>query len=96
MADYFTEELKELDEKIDKEDLGYIMSPGSKHSMPQQESVSSMGANEPVTKAKSTKRRPIAELLNMSKTIIGNINSGTILKPKKTNRLIESLHPPVF
>jgi len=34
MADFFTDELKELDGKIEKEDLGFTMSPGSnKHTI---------------------------------------------------------------
>ena len=40
-------------------------------------------------------RTPADRLFNLALTVLANINGGGMLKPKKNNKLMEKLNPPV-
>ena len=85
MAEYFTEELNELDERIECEKDGGIVNAQTNR---RESSDEAEGSRRPKTASD--------RLFNLSLTVLANINAGMMLKPsKKKNKLIEKLNPPV-
>lgn len=86
MAEFFIKELNDLDEEIEKDDIGFIMTSGNKP-------TSDSGSNdEDQQQKKKSSKNKLHALAHM---ILCNINSGKDFRPKRNNKLVDAMNRPL-